>query len=98
LEILRKLSEGLKEWLVYSTFLLAGYYFRRNAPKNYLDPEDECIVNYDKKGKMSCIYIYRPVTEGAHAKFIVIFINCNWVDTRWQWIFYMYTKYEIGYY
>jgi hypothetical protein len=23
-------------------------------------------------------------------------INCNWVDTRWQW--YMYTKYDIGYY
>jgi hypothetical protein len=27
---------------------------------------------------------------------IIIFINCNWVDTRWQWLFYMYTKYEIG--
>ena len=23
--------------------------------------------------------------------------NCNWVLTRWQWLFYMYTKYEIGY-
>jgi hypothetical protein len=23
------------------------------------------------------------------------FINCNWVDTRWQWLFYMYTKYEL---
>ena len=29
---------------------------------------------------------------------IIIFINCNWVVTRWQWLFYMYTKYEIGYY
>jgi len=28
---------------------------------------------------------------------IIIFINCNWVFTRWQWLFYMYTKYEIGY-
>jgi hypothetical protein len=27
-----------------------------------------------------------------------VIINCNWVDTRWQWLFYMYTKYEIGYY
>ena len=27
-----------------------------------------------------------------------IFIYCNWVVTRWQWLFYMYTKYEIGYY
>jgi len=23
--------------------------------------------------------------------------NCNWVFTLWQWLFYMYTKYEIGY-
>ena len=23
---------------------------------------------------------------------IVIFINCNWVVTRWQWLFYMYTN------
>jgi len=27
---------------------------------------------------------------------IIIFINCNWVVTRWQWLFYMYTKHEIG--
>jgi hypothetical protein len=29
---------------------------------------------------------------------IIIIINCNWVDTRWQWLFYMYTKYDIDYY
>jgi len=28
---------------------------------------------------------------------IIIIINCDWVVTRWQWLFYMYTKYEIGY-
>ena len=28
---------------------------------------------------------------------IIIFTNCNWVVTRWQWLFYMYTKHEIGY-
>jgi len=22
---------------------------------------------------------------------IIIIINCNWVVTRWQWLFYMYT-------
>jgi hypothetical protein len=25
-------------------------------------------------------------------------IYYNWVATRWQWLFYMYTKHEIGYY
>ena len=28
---------------------------------------------------------------------IIIIINCIWVVTRWQWLFYMYTKYEIVY-
>ena len=28
---------------------------------------------------------------------LIIIINCNWVVTRWQWLFYMYTKHEIGY-
>jgi len=28
---------------------------------------------------------------------IIILINGNWVVTRRQWLFYMYTKYEIGY-
>jgi len=27
----------------------------------------------------------------------IIIIYCNWVVTQWQWLFYMYTKYEIGY-
>ena len=25
---------------------------------------------------------------------IIIFINCNWVITRWQWLFYTYTNME----
>ena len=29
---------------------------------------------------------------------IIIIIYSNWVVTRWQWLFDMYTKYEIGYY
>ena len=24
----------------------------------------------------------------------IIFINCNWVVTRWQWLYYMYTNME----
>ena len=29
---------------------------------------------------------------------IIIIIKCNWVVTLWQWLFYMYTKQEAGYY
>ena len=25
---------------------------------------------------------------------IIIFINCNWVITQWQWLYYMYTNME----
>ena len=25
---------------------------------------------------------------------IIIFINCNWVISRWQWLYYMYTNME----
>ena len=28
---------------------------------------------------------------------IIIIIYCNWVVIRWQWLFCMYTKHEIGY-
>ena len=28
---------------------------------------------------------------------IIIIIYCNWVVTRWQWLFYMQTKHEIGF-
>jgi len=28
---------------------------------------------------------------------IIIIIKCNLVVTRWQWLFYIYTKYEIGF-
>ena len=38
-----------------------------------------------------------PKMRGCKLIIIIIFIYCNWVVTRWQWLFYMYTKYEIGY-
>ena len=36
--------------------------------------------------------------DAAEKLIIIIFIYRNWVVTRWQWLFYMYTEYEIGYY
>jgi len=27
--------------------------------------------------------------------FVYLFIYCNWIVTRWHWLFYMYTKHEI---
>jgi hypothetical protein len=34
--------------------------------------------------------------EKYNNNIIIIFINCNWVFTRWQWLFNTYTKHEIG--
>jgi len=40
----------------------------------------------------------RNVPGACRPLIILLFVYCNWVVTRWQWLFYMYTKYEIGYY
>jgi predicted PurR-regulated permease PerM len=40
----------------------------------------------EQKGSRNCMNV------------IIIFINYNWIVTRWQWLIYMYTKYEIGYF
>jgi len=39
----------------------------------------------------------RHVSSVCFIIIIIMFINCNWVVTRWQLLFYMYTKYNIGY-
>jgi len=39
---------------------------------------------YNKDPVFSCLLI------------IIIFIYCNWVVTRWQWLFYVYAKHEIA--
>ena len=33
----------------------------------------------------------------AFLHIMFIFIYCNWVVARWQWLFYMYTKHELGF-
>jgi len=30
----------------------------------------------------------------SYTDYLIIFINCNWVITRWQWLYYMYTNME----
>ena len=36
-------------------------------------------------------------SQSTPMKIIIIIIYYSWVVTRWQWLFYMYTKHEIGY-
>jgi hypothetical protein len=36
-------------------------------------------------------------TTSKHS-YNIIFINCKWVGTRWQWLFYTYTECDIDYY
>jgi hypothetical protein len=44
------------------------------------------------------IQFLRISVTAGHLIIIIIFINCKWVDTRWQWLFYMYTECDIDYY
>jgi hypothetical protein len=56
---------------------------------------EKCMLEYSAENR-----------EEAHSKdsdvdgsimIIIIFINCNWVVTRWQWLFNTHTKHEIGF-
>jgi hypothetical protein len=53
---------------------------------------DEQRRKYSKMDKTIIIIIIIIITT------TIIFINYNWVVTRWQWLCYMSTKHEIGYY
>ena len=55
------------------------------------------ILGYGSVGHMSLFYNNSNYYFIIIIIIIIIIINCNWVVTRWQWLFYMYTKYEIGY-
>jgi hypothetical protein len=48
-----------------------------------------------------CVYVIsqvwvsqRNLTKLGIIIIIIIFINCKWVDTRWQWSYYICTDYE----
>ena len=41
--------------------------------------------------------IITPIGGRPVHSLIIIFINSNWVVTRWQWLFYMYTEHDTGY-
>jgi len=59
------------------------------------------VINLYLRHKKTVFYSFplRFIGHGAELmKIIIIFIYCNWVVTQWQWLFYMYIKYEIGYY
>jgi len=53
------------------------------------------IVLTIKRGKCwACVMLLTGMERGPWRLgfIIIIFINCNWVVTRWQWLFYMYTN------
>jgi len=67
-----------------------------------------CIVNKLHLPKLEdkfelCLKFGKAIEQALFevfiiGKIIIIIINCNWVVSRWQWLFYIYTKHEIGYY
>jgi len=65
-------------------------------------PLESIRDNGECSNQITCI----PTKENGHVFrkkkcliiiIILIFIYCNWVVNRWQWLFYIYTKYEIVY-
>jgi len=62
---------------------------------NFLEPSEPL---QDCNGSVLLYYVSFSWLGPFIIIIIIIFIYHNWVVTRWQWLFYMYTKYEIGYY
>jgi len=52
---------------------------------------DATETNYHRKGQKDTFLMSVNLI-------IIIFIYCKLRCTRWQWLFYMYTNHEIGYY
>ena len=53
--------------------------------------------NFPRRGSRVLLSVCVRRIGAFVMKIIIIFINCNCVDTRWPWLFYRYTKYEIRY-
>jgi hypothetical protein len=74
-----------------------------NAPTTYLaaltrkSPEENITKPiHENTGARICHWQIAPAANERYV-IIIIFINCNWVVTRWQWLFNTYTKHEIGF-
>jgi len=61
------------------------------------NPEDrvekKILFNWSYKYLGKCIFNHNIVIKNSSSSciiiIIIIFINCNWVVSRWQWLFYM---------
>jgi len=58
--------------------------------KNNNNESIKTVSNEENRKECELIIIRIIIT-------IIIIFNREWVVTRWQWLFYMYTKYEAGY-
>ena len=74
--------------LFYNKFIIFLYMFRSST---FVLKIMRSKLYYTASG------VVTPIGGRPVHRLIIIFINCNWVVTRWQWLFYTYTKYEIGY-
>ena len=71
-------------------------YHNLTRPPSYMRPVVDRNVVMRRMALIDIVLFHR--TCDSKIVIIIIFINCNCVVTRWQWLFYMYTPYEIGYY
>ena len=56
------------------------------------------FIQYNSRSVRTQLLLYTELLSSYIIIIIIIFINCSWVVTQWQWLFYMHTKHEIGYY
>ena len=68
---------------------------RKTAGYLSLNPADIFIRNIPQYSSESVVQTSAPAGKFIIIIIIIIIIiNCNWVVTRWQWLFYAYTNME----
>jgi len=76
------------EYVIFIAFPLQQLLYERVSMLRYIHglsssfPTSLCVKSY-------VIWVYQELPTPC----LIIFINCIWVVTRWQWLFYTYTKY-----
>jgi hypothetical protein len=67
-----------------------------NRPKHPLRSSDDISRDIPVIWNLNRLYSIAKKINTQVEIIIIIYINCNWVVTRWQWSFNTHTKHETG--
>jgi hypothetical protein len=79
----KQVRKRMHTWKFLMFSHIFAYYVRK------LTVKEGCALNMYP---LCSVCLYKLGVSFSLLYICIIFINCNWAVTRWQWIFYMYTS------